>query len=92
MRIYDVSLITPGQVGGELYARLSVERNGRKIWENACGEAQVFCDEAQKRLIEEAVERYPRQQRLSVGRCLVQRRTDQENTDSPGFSGKIASI
>ena len=80
MRIYDVSLITPGQVGGELYARLSVERNGRKIWENSCVGAQVFCDDAQKRLIEEAVGRHPRQDRLSVGPCLVQRRRDLEHT------------
>jgi hypothetical protein len=73
MRIYHVSLITPGQVGGELYAQLSVDRHGRKIWDNGHGEPQVFCDEAQKRLIEEAVERYPHQARLSVGCCLVQR-------------------
>ena len=80
MQIYDVSLITPGQVGGELYAQLSVTGHGRKIWRNADGGAQVFCDDAQKCLIEEAVGRHPRQDRLSVGPCLVQRRRDLEHT------------
>ena len=80
MRIYDVSLITPGQVGGELYAQLSVTRHGRKIWRNADGGAQVFCDDAQKCLIEAAVGRHPRQDRLAVGPCLVQRRRDLEHT------------
>jgi len=79
MRIYDVSLITPGQVGGELYARLSITEHGRKIWANACGRAQVFCDDALKREIEAAIQRYPARDRLMVGGCLVQRRPDHEH-------------
>ena len=80
MPIYDVSLITPGQVGGELYAHCPSPGMVGRSRRNADGGAQVFCDDAQKCLIAEAVRRHPRQDRLSVGPCLVQRRRDLEHT------------
>ena len=74
MSIYDVFFTPSEQTGEDLQASLHIHSDGRKTWKNSKEWKSFYCSDEEKRLIEEAVERYPHQESFPIGLCTVKLR------------------